>query len=237
MAMRGFLWYQGCSNSSRDGSGMSEEYRVQMHALYDGWAESFANPNLKLYFVQLAPFTNWWDIQLAQARFAAEEKNAAMVTSCDVGNVHDIHPNEKGTIGKRLAALAMRYDYGFNDLVADAPSIRSCKADGEKVTMKFDNADGWRLYNADWSVDVAFELAGEDGQWHHANLLNKNGGHTKTVPWKTGGDIEGGQLIILAPGVARPVKVRYLYEKPWAGYLYSSHGIPLGPFEADVARP
>ena len=34
-------------------------------------------------------FASWWDIQLAQACFAAEERNAAMVTTCDIGNLHD----------------------------------------------------------------------------------------------------------------------------------------------------
>ena len=50
-AIRGFIWYQGCSNA-----GEGHGYADKMHALYNGWAKEFRNPDLKLYFVQLAPW-------------------------------------------------------------------------------------------------------------------------------------------------------------------------------------
>ena len=239
MAARGVLWYQGCSNSSRgkdDGSG--DWYRRMMHALYDSWSRAFENPSMRLYFVQLAPFDDWWDVQSCQAAFAAEEPNAAMVTTCDIGNLHDIHPNEKATIGKRLAALALKRDYGFDDLVADAPALRQCMADGGTVRLDFSNASGWWLYNANWSVDVPFEIADENGDWHPARLMNTVNGFTNTVPWKTKGAIDGGGTLVLsADGVTSPATVRYLRKRPWTGFLYSTDsGLPLGPFEAKVYR-
>lgn len=236
MAVRGILWYQGCSNSKKSGKDDGDDYRRLMHALYDSWSMRFANPDLKLYFVQLAPFSNWWDIQLAQARFAAEEKNAAMVTTCDIGNLHDIHPNEKGTVGKRLAALALSRDYGFTDLVAEPPTVRTCESEGDRVILAFDRAERWFLYNADWSVDVPFEIAGADGVWHKAVLVNKNTGLTNTVPWKTKGRIDGRDLVLRADGVGEPKRIRYLHERPWSGFLYADSGLPLGPFEREV-RP
>lgn len=237
MAVRGVLWYQGCSNSSRgksDGSG--DWYRRMMHALYDSWSRAFENPGMRLYFAQLAPFDDWWDIQTCQSEFAAEEPNAAMVTTCDIGNAHDVHPNEKATIGKRLAALALRHDYGFDDLVADAPVLRRCVADGETVRLDFSDASGWWLYNANWSVDVPFEIADESGVWHKARLVNTVNGLTNSVPWKTKGAIDGGgTLVLAAEGVLAPVAVRHLRRRPWMGFLYSTDsGLPLGPFEAKV---
>lgn len=234
MAVRGVLWYQGCSNSLRSGMDEGDGYRRLMHAFYDSWSARFANPDLKLYFVQLAPFDNWWDIQLAQSRFAAEEKNAALVPTCDIGNLHDIHPNEKGTVGKRLAALALSRDYGFTDLVAEAPTVRTCVAEDERVVLSFDRAERWYLYNADWSVDVPFELAGADGVWHKAKLMNENNGLTNTVPWKTKGTISGKDLVLRSEGVSEPRRVRCLHERPWAGFLYADSGLPLGPFECTV---
>jgi len=239
MAFRGVLWYQGCSNSQSPDIGMNENYRLLMHRLYDSWSKRFENPSMKLYFVQLAPFSrNWWDIQLAQAQFAAEEKNAAMVTTCDIGNLSDIHPNEKGTIGKRLAALALRYDYGFSELVADAPVLKTCRAVSNVVEMTFADAKSWWLYNRDWSVDVPFELAAEDGTWHKARLVNTINGQSKTKQWHSNGRIDGGAVLrLVADGVSRPVRVRHLARHPWSGYLYSvDSGLPLGPFEAKVER-
>ena len=239
MAVRGALWYQGESNSHRgkDGECGGDWYRLMMHALYDSWARAFETPDFKFLFAQLAPFDDWWDVQSCQARFAAEEPNAAMATTCDIGNTKDIHPNEKGTIGKRLAALALRHVYGFSDLAADAPTLKRCVADGDKVLMDFNDASGWWLYNADWSVDVPFELAGEDGQWRKARLVNTVNGFTNSVPWKTKGAIDGGgTLIVSAEDVETPVAVRYLRLRPWAGFLYSTDsGLPLGPFEASVS--
>ena len=235
MALRGFLWYQGCANSNRKAEA-DDWYRRMMHALYDSWSKAFENPDLKLYFAELAPYVNWWDIQTCQAKFAAEEKNADMVTTCDVGNVHDIHPNEKGTVGKRLAALALRYDYGFTNLVADAPVPLRCVAKGRLVELDCLHAGSWWIYHDDWGVDVPFELADADGRWKPARLVNTVNGCTNAVPWKTKGVVDGGGTLVLsADGVEDPVKIRYLYQRPWTGFLYSADsGLPLGPFEAPV---
>ncbi len=232
MAMRGFIWYQGCHNS---GDGM--RYCAKMHALYDGWSKSFENPALKLYFVQLAPFScSWYNVQLAQAKFAAEEKNAALVTTVDIGNSTDVHPWEKGTIGRRLAALAMKHDYGFDKIVADAPTPVSCTADGSNAVVRCANADGWYVYNPDWSVDIPFELCGADGMWAKASLVNANGGKTVPQQWVTRGEVQGQDLVLRSAAVAKPVKVRYLFQKPWIGNVFSKpSGLPLGPFEMDVA--
>ena len=63
-AIKGFIWYQGCSNA---GDGI--KYCDKMHDLYNGWAKEFKNPDLKLYFVQLAPFSRSWSRPArAQAR-------------------------------------------------------------------------------------------------------------------------------------------------------------------------
>ena len=230
MTMKGFIWYQGCHNGSE-----SHLYCDKMHALYNGWSKKFENPGLKLYFVQLAPWKfSWWGLQMAQAKFAAEEKNAGMVTSVDVGNAADIHPVDKGPLGRRLAALALNRDYGFDKLVADAPTVASVTRDGENAVVACDHAKGWYLYNFDWSVEVPFEIAGPDGVWKPAWLVNCNGGVRKAAEWQTRGNINGDKLVLRADGVTEPKRVRYLFNAPWVGHLYADSGLPLGPFEAEV---
>ena len=232
MTMKGFIWYQGCHNG-----GEAHLYCDKMHALYRGWSAKFENPGLKLYFVQLAPWErSWWNLQMAQAKFAAEEPNAGLVTSVDVGNSYDIHPVDKGPLGRRLAALALRRDYGFSSLVADAPTVSSVKTDGDKLVLTFDNADGWYVYNADWGVGVPFEIAGDDGEYKPARVVNANNGAEKGEPWKTNGTVKGKAIVLAAEGVASPTKVRYLFQRPWNGNLFATSGLPLGPFEASVER-
>ena len=156
------------------------------------------------------------------------------MTTADIGNGPDIHPNQKGTIGKRLAALALKHDYGFTDLVADAPTPAGICSEEGRLALHFNNAKSWTYYDPAWGVDYGFEIAGADGVWKKAYLVNGNDGKTKVEPGKTKGIIEGRDLLLAADGIEKPLKVRYLYEKPWIGGLFADSGLPLGPFEAEV---
>jgi len=230
MACRGFIWYQGCHNA-----GEYARYSDKMHALYNGWAKEFKNPDLKLYFVQLAPWGNAGiaKIQMAQAKFGAEEKNAGMAVINDVGNLSDIHPNDKRTVAKRLAAHALRRDYGWTWVKDDSPTFKSMKIGGDKVTLSFDGAEGWYLYNPKMGDQSnGFEVAGEDGVFKPAEIVNLE----MTPHWRTKnpefkGRIKGKDLVIRAAGVAAPKQVRYLHSAPWFGGLYNEVCLPLGAFE------
>jgi len=224
-AMRGMIWYQGCHNA-----GEASLYCEKMHALYDGWSKEFENPAMSLYFVQLAPFKrSWFDIQRAQSRFAAEENNAALVTTCDVGNTHDIHPNDKETVAKRLALHALVRDYGFSGIVDEPPVMSGWRVDDGKFVLSFKDAGGWYVYNDNMSTNVpGFEVAGPTGEYKPARVCN-------AVSPK--GVFEGAELVVASDEVAEPRKLRYLAVQPWIGTLYSADsGLPLGPFEIEDAQ-
>lgn len=221
-AMRGMIWYQGCSNA-----GSGARYRDMMHALYDGWSEAFENPAMSLYFVQLAPFgKGWLAVQTAQARFAAEEPHAALVTTCDVGNPKDIHPNDKETVARRLALHALKRDYGFDEIVDDAPVLKSWRIEGGNVKMTFDGASSWYIYRPDRTTDdLGFEIAGPDGKFLPAKLINDIGPKS----------VKGAELSVAADGVENPCRLRYLASGQKLGALYSfDSALPLGPFEIDA---
>ena len=230
MAMRGFIWYQGCSNSQQP-----EYYTGYMHALYKGWAAKFENPALKLYFVQL---TSWGSpsvvpLQEAQAKFAAEEPNAGMAVINDVGNLDDIHPNEKETVGRRLAVLALNRDYGFTDIRADSPVLSDWRVEGDCFVLSFDHGDGLFFYNPDRSAANGFEICGDDGVWHQAEYANA-GWYSIWLGNIREGLILGDNLVVRAPGVAHPKKLRYLHSAPWYGSLKNGSGLPVGAFHVDT---
>ncbi len=227
-AIRGFIWYQGCSNA-----GEGHKYADKMHALYNGWATEFQNPDLKLYFVQLAPwgYDRIAAIQEGQAIFAAAERNAGMAVINDCGNLADIHPHDKETVGQRLALLALKRDYGFADVKADSPTLRSWKIDGDRFILSFDYADGWYLYNWNWSIATGFEIAGPDGKFVPAQLANLD--YRNKEKTTSSGTIKGKDLIVFAPGVKEPKKLRYLHSRPWTGTLYNDADLPLGAFHID----
>ena len=216
------IWYQGCSNAREHA-----RYCDMMHALYAGWSKKFENPDLRMEFVQLAP---WGDaviplIQEAQAQFAREEKNAHMAVVNDVGNLPGVHPNDKGTVGLRLAALALKHEYGFPDVRADAPEFDSFSVEGDRLVVRLRHARRLYLYNRDPDdATTGFELAGTDGKFVPAKIVNmKKDGR---------GALVGSTVVLQAPGVSSPRKVRYLHSHPWYGALHNEADLPLGAFHA-----
>ena len=221
-AIRGFIWYQGCNNA---GDGLA--YADKMHALYNGWAKEFENPDLRLRFVQLAPWGN--DkialIQMGQAKFAAEEPHAKMAVINDLGNLADIHPNDKETVGQRLAVLSLKYDYGFDAIKADSPVVKSAKVEGDKIVLEFDHAESLYLYNPDRSLKAGLEICGADGEWKPGEIKNLKGDK---------GLVNGAKLVVAAEGVSEPKKIRYLHTRPWFGCIYNEVNLPLGAFEVSA---
>ena len=228
-AMRGLVWYQGCSNKKSP-----ERYCKMMHALYNGWAKEFGLAKMKLYYAQLAPYSDDWPaLWEQQAQFEREQPNAAMAIINDVGCTSDIHPNRKRPVGRRLAVHALKRDYGL-DIVDNSPTLKSWKLDGNRFVLSFNDVKSWGAYNADWSIWTGFEIAGADGKFRPARIENLAGGAKKTVAWKTKGDIKGRDLVVVADDVAEPKTLRYLYARPWKGCLFNEVSLPLGAFKIEV---
>ena len=231
MAQRGFIWYQG----ETDGW-MGRGYAQKLKALYRGWSRAFESPDLKMRFAQLAPAggSSLAPVMEGQAAFAKDEPNAEMAVICDRGAVHDWHPVDKETVGMRLAALALRHDYGFTDLKADAPSLKDWKIEGDRFVLVFDNVERWSLYNEDWTGTNYFEIAGADGQWHAARIDNLKVKETR--PYASWGAVDGTNLVVSSPEVKEPKQLRHLYRRPFKSNLFNEAGLPLGPLSLDT-RP
>ena len=210
-AMRGAIWYQGCSNVG------DNLYTQKMHALYNGWQKVFENPDFQFFFVQLAPFTyggnpeklpEMWEMQ---EKFADAEKNAGMAVINDVGDLKDIHPSDKETVGKRLAALALNRTYGKKEMKADSPKLREYKIDGGKFLLDFDFVETWGTVGGKPAAN--FEVAGLDGVYYPAGVK-----------------IEGKQLVVSSDKVAAPKQLRYMWKQTAEGTLCNEAGLPLGAF-------
>ena len=232
MAMRGFIWYQGCSNMRE-----KQRYGQLMDALYKGWSGAFENPKLHLNFVQLAP---WGDASIAemqeiQDQYAKSEPNATMAVVNDNGNIGDIHPSDKETVAKRLVALALKHDYGF-DIRAESPGFRAARASGDLVEVAFDDAEFLYDYpdkSRNWCK--SFELAGDDGVFKTAEIVNYRPyinlrGETRM----SCGSLIGSNVYLRAKGVLVPKKVRYLHVSPWDGQMFNEVGLPLKAFCGDI---
>ena len=105
--------------------------------------------------------------------------------------------------------------------------LKGWKIDGDTFRLSFDHAQGWYIYNNDRSVKTGFEIAGADGVFKPAVIVNlvpadKRGHYS--------GNIVGAELRVRADGVKEPKKLRYLYSAPWFGCLYNESCLPLGAF-------
>ena len=140
MPIRGFLWYQGCSNVGR-----AVQYESLFQTLILDWQSRF-NKNsevapypkpepqddspllmqnteskaLPFYFVQLAnylqrkdlqPQSGWAALREVQ-RKAQQLDGVGMMVNIDIGMANDIHPKNKQEVGRRLALLALNRTYG-----------------------------------------------------------------------------------------------------------------------------
>lgn len=104
-AIKGAIWYQGCANRA-DG----DMYLDKTVALVRGWRREWGQGDFPYFLVQLAPY-KYNDakgivlpsLQIAQSKVPEVVPNSGYTVINDVGNVDDIHPNDKRTVGMRLA--------------------------------------------------------------------------------------------------------------------------------------
>jgi sialate O-acetylesterase len=219
-ALRGFLWYQGESNADR-----AHQYRSLFQTLIRDWRAAWGGEELPFYFVQLASFlrrepepgpSDWAELREAQAMALALPATGMAVT-IDIGESQDIHPTNKQDVGKRLALAARALAYGERDLVYSGPIYRQMSVEGSKARLWFDHVGGGLTVRGDGLM--GFEVAGADGQFRPAQAA-----------------IEGDTIVAWSPAVAKPVAVRYAWERDPAVSLFNKEGLPASPFRTDRWR-
>ncbi len=116
-----------------------------------------------------------------------------MATAIDIGDPDDIHPADKRSVGRRLAALALRECFGHGDVEAYGPRVSRVEIEGAEVRVRLAHAAGLRT--ADGSATVfGFELAGADQAFCAAE-----------------GRIDGEHVVVRSTAVTAPLAVRYAF--------------------------
>lgn len=225
-AIKGIVWYQGESNSRY---GYLERYLAYMRCMRD----SFENPDLAFYAVELASFSDYWGstFQSTDDRFVTGENwafkreqqqrateiapNNYLVTSMELGDLYDIHPIQKKELSRRAALKMLKYSYGF-DLDADQPVFRNAIFEGNKVTLEFDNAEGGLFCPAGLEV-VKMYVSDKAHSLKRARI-----------------SIDGERLVLCCPELDKIELVRYGFDDYYSGrYIYNKAGLPIAPFRTD----
>ena len=247
MPVRGFLWYQGCSNVGR-----AVQYESLFQTLILDWQTRF-NKNsevapfpkpesqdnrrrwmqpttskaLPFYFVQLAnylqrkdlqPQSGWAALRDAQ-RKAQKLDGVGMMVNIDIGMANDIHPKNKQEVGRRLALLALNRTYGREE-ACSAPEYLQMNVSEGKALLSFLPGFGNDMLAGNSDIK-GFTVAGPDHQWHVAKAHTEGNGQ---FIWR---------VVVECPEVPHPVAVRYAWaDNPECNFKTVS-GLPVGPFRTD----
>ena len=220
LGIAGVIWYQGESNGHR-----GVDYRQLFPTMISEWRIQFRQGYFPFLFVQLANFgeptrevekQGWPWLREAQAQ-ALYLPYTGMATAIDVGDAYDIHPKDKRTVGERLALNALAIAYG-KDTVHIGPTYQSHQIAGNRVTVRFEHADGLRTSGDE--PPKGFSLAGSDRVFYPAKAT-----------------MRGNAVTITSDSVATPVAVRYGWAKNPVVNLYNQARLPAVPFRTDDWPP
>jgi sialate O-acetylesterase len=214
--IKGVLWYQGESNTSR-----AFEHYDLFKLLIKDWRYNWHQGNFPFLYVQLPNFVevnvettkyDWAYFRESQLK-ALSIPHTGMAVSIDIGDGNDIHPVNKKDLGYRLALAAQKTAYGEKGIVYSGPIYESMKISNNKVILAFTN-EGKGLTSKNNEELKCFEICGVDNEYFPAKA--------KIVKDK---------IIVWNYDVINPVAVRYAWENnPLRPNLYNKEGLPASPF-------
>jgi sialate O-acetylesterase len=211
----GVIWYQGETNTIA-----ADTYARLFATMIASWRAAWNLP-LPFYFVQIAPFkyeiTHQSNIlREQQADVMKQVPNTGMVVISDItDDTSDIHPKDKHDVGLRLAGWALANTYHRDtDVPYKSPAYQHMEVKGDKIVVTCSDAPGGLVLKGSEVRELS--IAGEDKVFYPAKVR-----------------IEGGDLIVFAAAVKKPVAVRYEFDNSSIGNIFGKTGLPLAPFRTD----
>ncbi|MDC3417615.1 sialate O-acetylesterase [Aquibacillus salsiterrae] len=217
--IKGVLWYQGESNAHEPNG-----YRKLFEELVNDWRDTFNLFDLPFLFTQLPNFdtgvtnpdqSNWAKLREEQ-RLSLSIPNTAMAVTIDAGEHNDLHPQDKKTVGQRLALAALTKVYG-EDLIFSGPIYREKQLFKDAIYLTFDHV-GSGLVAQDGELR-SFMICGRSNQFVPATAI-----------------IDGDKVIVKNDQVKEPIHVRYGWsDNPDDANLYNKEGLPASPFTTETS--
>ncbi|NOU36273.1 MAG: hypothetical protein HOO88_05850 [Kiritimatiellaceae bacterium] len=236
-AIRGVIWYQGESDD-RD----IAAYPVMFKDLIETWRKAWGY-DFPFLFVQLPSYgaVSWdnteeaWAWQREAQASALKLPETGMVVLIDSGEYKDIHPQNKKSVGERLALLAESLD--DQKIAARSPMIKSVQFKEGKACITFSEVgSGLTAKRVVMNKNMCLKQ-GEDAEAFIADADTLEGfmicgADRKFV--KAQAEIIGPDTVrIWSDAVRSPVAVRY----GWANFslcnLYNGAGLTAVPFRTD----
>ena len=209
----GAIWYQGEANRFKP-----QAYPGTMESLIQNWREEWGY-DFSFYFVQIAPF-NYKEkdagvlIREAQLKMFKKVPNTGMVVVSDIGDINNIHPQNKQDVGKRLASWALAKNYGFADVAFCGPVYQQVKREGEEMVVYFDYAENGLMIKGNELNH--FEICGPD-----------------RIFLKAQARIDGNTVRVWNSEIRNPLAVRFAWDNNAEPNLVNRAGLPASSFITD----
>ena len=204
-AIRGFVWYQGCSELIFNDIAYYDKLQAAMVRCWrDMWGDT--EDKLPFYFTLLAPYGYSHPEGEGRGYFVENQlasldiiPNSGVAVTETLGDIGCIHPGRKQEVADQFAVLALERVYGVGTGLGNGAF-----AHPDRVS-----------FPADSPVE-GFEVAGADRVFHPvpalANLDN---------------------IVIDCSGIEGPVAVRYAFHNWCEADLQTALGIPVASFRTD----
>jgi len=216
--LAGVIWYQGEANVASE----STTYSKLFSAMIKSWRRAFNN-EFPFYYVQIAPWNGYSGIKAALLREQQEAvlsvSGTGMISIGDlINNIADIHPKAKCETGNRLSNLALKEQYGFQNLKPYFPRLKEYTFDHNIAIIKVSSVG--KLIVNDKEIKN-FQIAGTDKIFYPANAVI----------------VQDGTIKLTAKQVKLPIAIRYCFTNDQIPNLFDVNGLPLLPFRTDVGNP
>ncbi len=220
-ALRGFLYYQGEEDCEKH----CLHYGELLTQLIDLWRTDWGDDRLPFLFVQLPMYISaedyqahrddchWACLRDQQKKVSLTVANTGMAVLADCGELDNVHPMDKETVGSRLALLARKLVYG-EQVVAEGPCLQSVERLDGALRLTFGNTAGGLTVHGDMAE--GFEVAGPDGVYYPARA-----------------EVSLDAVRVWSERVPRPDTVRYAWKNYTYGNLYNLAGLPAVPVRTD----
>ncbi|MAJ51020.1 MAG: hypothetical protein CMB82_05325 [Flammeovirgaceae bacterium] len=208
--IKGVIWYQGEANVSE-----YTEYYELFSGMIADWREHWGY-NFPFYYAQIAPyiFTKKepsYELRDVQRLTLKTTLNTGMAILMDIGKEDNIHPPNKQDVGKRLALLTLKRDYGF-DLVDSGPLYSKHELKNESIEVIFDHVGSGLTAKGQLE---GFEIAGEDDYFFPAKA-----------------EIVNSKINVFSEKVKKPKNVRYGWKNYFDATLFNIEGLPASSFNS-----
>ena len=245
MAIKGAVWYQGCSDL---GNG---KYPELFKTLVEAWRAQFTyKDRLPVLITEICPHQldtkpnsqgridagetaqPTWSVNADMRRQLNEL--ATFLPDCDTISLldlgeKDIHPIHKEEVGTRYANWALQHVYG-KDIEGSSPQVASVEWQGPKAIIHLKNAKG--LKTSDGKPVKGFELG---GPVEAGTEIDKQTGKPKegVVYYYCDAKIVGDTIELSCPEVKEAFAFHYAWFDLGLGWnVVNGAGLPLGTCRA-----